>query len=185
MKLILVIPLLSFLSCTNSRPHANKQTLDFGEFTIETPIGWKKIKEQGIDSYVGRIALDNTDTISFDLGWYSNKLNETEPWIIERSELKNMDIADTSTYVVVEHKPRVDPDKYKKNNVSWATIDGRNAKIVFPRRSGIGTTGVYIDSLWQEGADVDRFNLYGINLKPLNEKLLLDAIKTLRFHKGK
>lgn len=80
---------------------------------------------------------------------------------------------------------RVDPDKYKKNNVSWDTIDGRKAKIVFPRNSGIGTTGIYIDSLWQSGSDVDRFNLYGINLKPTNEKLFLQALRTLKFKKTK
>ena len=76
---------------------------------------------------------------------------------------------------------RVDPDKYRKNNVSWDTIDGRKAKIVYPRQSGIGTTGIYIDSLWVQGSDVDRFNLYGENLKPENEKKVLAALRTLKF----
>ena len=77
----------------------------------------------------------------------------------------------------------VDPDKYRKNNVLWDTIDGRKAKIVYPRKSGIGTTGVYIDSLWVSGSQVDRFNLYGKNLKPGNEKKVLQALRTLKFRK--
>ena len=46
------------------------------EDSINTGIGYlalnKKIKEQGVDSYVGRIAIDSVDTLEFDLGWYSN-----------------------------------------------------------------------------------------------------------------
>jgi hypothetical protein len=185
MKIILGLLLLFIISCTDSKPKRDKQTLDFGSFTIETPSSWTKIKAQGADSYVGRIAIDNTDTIDFDLGWYSNTLTEPEPQIIERSMLRNMDVLDTAQFIIVDSRKGIDPDTYKKNNVSWDTIDGRKAKIVYPRKSGIGTTGIYIDSLWQRGSDVDRFNLYGYNLKPANEKLFLEALKTLKFHKKK
>lgn len=185
MKTILVLLFLLIIGCNDSKPKADKQTLDFDSFTIETPNGWTKIKAQGADSYVGRIAIDNTDTLDFDLGWYSNTLTEPEPQIIERSMLRNMDVVDTSQFIIVDISKGIDPDKYKKNNVLWDTIDGRKAKIVFPRKSGIGTTGIYIDSLWQSGSDVDRFNLYGNNLKPENEKRFLLALKTLKFHKTK
>ena len=163
------------------------QTLDFGSFTIETPNGWTKIKEQGVDSYVGRIAIDNTDTLDFDLGWYSNRLYEYDATIFDSSMINSLDTSmiDTSEVIFVKNRMLVDPDKYRKNNVLWDTIDGRKVKIVYPRQPGIGTTGIYIDSLWQIGSDIDRFNLYGDNLKPTNEKLLLDALKTLKFHRTK
>lgn len=45
----------------------------------------------------------------------------------------------------------------------------------------IGITGIYIDSLWESGSDIDKFNLYGNNLKTENEKIFLQAIKTLKF----
>ena len=183
MKKIPGLLLLLIIGCTDNKPKADSQTLDFGSFSIVTPNGWTKIKAQGADSYVGRIAIDNTDTIDFDLGWYSNTLTELEPQIIERSMLRNMDVLDTSQFIIVNSRKGVDPDKYKKNNISWDTIDGRKAKIIFPRQSGIGTTGIFIDSLWQSGSDVDRFNLYGDNLKPVNEKQFLQALKTLKFHK--
>ena len=93
--------------------------------------------------------------------------------------------SDTEKIIFVRNRMKVDPDKYKKNNVSWDTIDGHKAKVVFPRQTGIGTTGIYIDSLWQQGSDVDKFNLYGDNLKPTNENLFIQALKTLKFHKMK
>lgn len=186
MKIILGLLLLLSIGCADSKPKADKQTLDFGSFTIETPNGWTKIKAQGIDSYVGQIAIDNTDTLHFDLGLFSNTLTEHEPQIIERSMLQHFaNPIDTAEFIIVDSRKGIDTDKYKKNNFLWDTIDGRKAKIVFPRQAGIGTTGIYIDSLWQSGSEVDRFNLYGDNLKPLNEKLLLEALRTLKFHKTK
>jgi hypothetical protein len=183
MKTIPRLLLLLIFGCADSKPKTDSQTLDFGSFSIVTPDGWTKIKAKGTDSYVGQIAIDNSDTIDFDLGWYSNTLTEPEPQIIERAMLKSMNLLDNSQFIIVDSRKGIDPDKYKKNNISWDTIDGRKAKIVFPKQSGIGTTGIYIDSLWQSGSDVDRFNLYGDNLKPSNEKLFIQALKTLKFHK--
>lgn len=169
-------------SCNQPRQWNETKTLDFGAFTIETPTTWEKIKVKGIDSYVGRIAIDDKDTIDFDLGWYSSTLTEYEPQIIERALLQHLKPPiDTTEFIIVDSREGIDPDKFKKNNVSWGTIDGRKAKIVYPRRHGIGTTGVYIDSLWVSGIDVHRFNLSGENLQPENEVMVLKAIKTLKF----
>ena len=76
----------------------------------------------------------------------------------------------------------VNKEKVVKSKISWDTIAGRRAKILSPIKPGLGTTGIYIDSLWQAGSDVDKFNLYGTNLKPHNNKALLDAFRTLKFH---
>ena len=187
MKIIPGLLLLLIIGCSDGKSKSDKQLLDFDAFTIETPTGWTKIISQGVDSYVGQIAIDKFDTIHFDLGWYSNKLNEPEPTIFDSSMIGSIDTSmiDTSAIIFVKNRTSVDPDKYKKNNISWDTIDGRKAKIVFPRQSGIGTTGIYIDSLWQTGSGVDRFNFYGDNLNPVNEKLFLQALKTLKFSKTK
>ncbi|XZF12481.1 hypothetical protein ACTHGU_11870 [Chitinophagaceae bacterium MMS25-I14] len=56
-------------------PKTGRHTLDFGYFTINTPGSWEGVKEQGLDSYVGGIAADYGDTLYFDLGMYSNKLD--------------------------------------------------------------------------------------------------------------
>lgn len=168
MKIFSGLLLLFLIGCSDSKPKNKKQTLDFGYFTIETPNGWKKIKAKGIDSYVGRIAIDNNDTLDFDLGWYSNSLKESE------DEIDSVDGFE-----------KINSDSHKRNSVSWDTIDGRRAKIFLPKKSGYGMTGIYMDSLWQAGSDIDRFNLHGDNLNSGNEKLFLQAIKTLKFHKTK
>jgi hypothetical protein len=181
MKILNFFILLFLISCKNNIPPSNHQTLDFGEFSIETPKGWTKIDGDGVDSYTGKIAIDKTDTVSFDLGRYSNRLTELEPPIVPRFMIKDMHKIDTSYYIIVDNTMAIDLDDYRKNNVYWDTVDGRKSKIVFPRKSGIGTTGIYIDSLWKIRSGVDKFNLYGINLKPYNEKLFLQALKTLKF----
>jgi len=179
MKRITGLLFVLIVGCTERKHESDKQTLDFGSFSIETPSSWTKIKAQGTDSYVGRIAIDNTDTLDFDLGWYSNKLNEYEPTILDSSMIGSIDTStvDTTEIIFVRNRMKVDPDNYKKNNVSWDTIDGHKAKIVFPRQTGIGTTGIYIDSLWQRGSDVDKFDMYGDNLKPTKRKTIYSDIE--------
>ncbi len=184
-KLLTAIIVIGLTACKQPPSKDERKTMDFGAFTIETPKSWKKIKADGIDSYVGRIALDSSDTMHFDLGWYSNTLTEDQPLIVERSMLQYSQLpTDTSELIIVEKLKGIDLDRYKKQNVSWETIDGRNAKIVYPRRSGRGTTGIYIDSLWVSGGGIDRFNLYGINLKTKNEEKVLQTLRTLKFRKN-
>ncbi|MDM1293423.1 hypothetical protein HX021_03840 [Sphingobacterium sp. N143] len=161
------------------------KTMDFGLFTLEVPYKWQQVKQNGIDSYVGAIAVDNTDTLYFDLGMYSNSLTEHNIEVITRQMMEES-ATDSSDYIIVKDMPirdlDLDADTYRKQNVSWDTIDNRRAKIVFPRISGKGTTGIYIGSLWGESSKV-RFNIHGADLKTQTEQDLLKAIKTLRFHK--
>lgn len=159
------------------------KTMDFGLFTLEVPYKWQQVKQSGIDSYVGAIAVDNTDTVYFDLGMYSNTLTEPNLEVITRQIMEENNL-DSSNFIVVKDimSMNIDADLYRKQNVSWDTIDNRRAKIVFPRISGKGMTGVYIGSLWGDSSKV-RFNLCGADLKTQTEADLLKAIKTLRFHK--
>lgn len=140
-----------------------------------------KVKTQGIDSYTGKIAIDEKDTISFDLGMWSNSLTEEQPVIWERSSLPENFVVDTTRIVLVDDSRGIDPDKYRKQTFTWDTLDGREAKIVYPRESGKGITGVYIDSLWTRKLEIVRFNLYGRDLSPENELEFLKVLKTLRF----
>ncbi|CAM3430418.1 hypothetical protein [Sphingobacterium prati] len=161
------------------------KTMDFGLFTLEVPYKWQQVKQNGIDSYVGAIAVDKTDTLYFDLGMYSNTLTEPNIEVITRQMMEES-ATDSSDYIIVKDMPildlDLDADLYRKQNVSWDTIDNKRAKIVFPRISGKGMTGVYIGSLWGDSSKV-RFNLCGADLKTQTEEDLLKAIKTLRFHK--
>ncbi|MGE8377217.1 MAG: hypothetical protein ACN6PN_02675 [Sphingobacterium sp.] len=161
------------------------KTMDFGLFTIEVPYKWQQVKQNGIDSYVGAIDVDKTDTLYFDLGMYSNTLTEPNIEVIT-TQMMEENATDSSDYIIVKDMPildfDLDADMYRKQNVSWDTIDNRRAKIVFPRISGKGTTGIYIGSLWGDSSK-SRFNLHGADLKTQTEEDLLKAIKTLKFYK--
>ena len=52
--------------------------MDFGKFTIEVPAAWKKKKLWIEDSYVGGIVMESGDMAEFDLGWYSNNLEDLD-----------------------------------------------------------------------------------------------------------
>ena len=180
------IMVILVFACREKHSSGPTQTMDFGSFTLEAPQTWKAIKEKSFDSYVGSIAIGYRDTLHFDLGRNSNSLTEYDPTILDSSMIDHIDptTADLDNVIFVKDKRVIDHDQYRKNNVRWDTIDSRRAKIVFPRRSGIGTTGIYIDSLWESGEDTDRFNLYGENIKPENEAKVLEVIKTLKFKKS-
>lgn len=181
-KIFFLITLI--LSCGDgSKKSPQTKMLDFGKFTILTPLNWNPIKGRGIDSYVGGILIGSTDTLNFDLGFYSNTLSEREPDLLFREELKNLGPNwDTTKFIIINYRDEIDLDKYKTYNLAWDTIDQRLAKILFPIRSGKGTTGVYIDSVGiNPSVGRIRFNLYGTDLNEKNEKDLLNAIRTIKF----
>jgi hypothetical protein len=179
-KLLIAIIVAGLTACSETQQKGESKTMDFGSFTIEAPQSWTAIKEKGFDSYVGRIAIDDTDTLEFDLGWYSNDLTEYQ-------EVK---MGDGKTYYISSYDTAFSPtlvdsankEKVVKSKISWDTLAGRQAKILSPIKPGIGTTGIYIDSLWRAGSDIDKFNLYGTNLKPQNNEAVLAAFRTLKFH---
>lgn len=104
-RLLIAFIIFELTACSQSQFDSDTTILDFGSFTVETPKSWKQIKAQGIDSYVGRIAIDDKDTLDFDLGWYSNTLTEYEPQIVERSLIEQMQQpVDTSELIIVENR---------------------------------------------------------------------------------
>src|SRR5690349_18548896 len=116
------------ISCRQTSLSDNK-TLDFGAFTIEVPKSWERLRVQGIDSYVGSIIINSEDTISFDLGPYSNTLTERDPFVWERSSLKYHKGMDTSQIILVDNiRWEKDMDRYKTQSLVWDTIDGREVK---------------------------------------------------------
>ena len=94
----------------------------------------------------------------------------------------------TFTYITTSDFPPLKSDstymeKIKKSKVICDTIDGYKAKLVLPINSGFGVTGVYIDSLWTDNSQNVKFQLSGNNLETINERELLKAFKSLRFHR--
>src|SRR4249919_1713797 len=75
-RFFLPIILLLLYSCNSKRD--GWQTLDFSDFKLQTPVGWKIIKQQGIDSYIGGLT-NGRDTLEFDYGWYTQEIGEEDP----------------------------------------------------------------------------------------------------------
>jgi hypothetical protein len=184
--LSLAICLSGLLPCScNPEKATETKTLNFGEFTITVPSAWQPVNEKGIDSFVGRIALTDGDTISFDLGWYSNpleeevlyKVDETNVYLLNSSE----STFDSQMFEFYGKRDTVDLEKFHKNKITWSTIDGRKAKVIEAKLPGDGMTGIYIDSVWRAGSGIDRFQLNGTDLTPANQQALLAAMQTLKF----
>ena len=76
MKLLSII-IIVILTVSCKTKTESWQTLDFGAFKLKTPKGWSIIEAQGYDSYVGRLT-NGSDTFSFDYGWYTAEIDETE-----------------------------------------------------------------------------------------------------------
>lgn len=176
--------LLLLFSC-KQRERVETKTLDLGEFQITVPSTWEPVKEKGIDSFVGRIALTSGDTISFDLGWYSNPLEEEVTYKVDETNVYLLNSSESTPnslmYEFYGKRDTVDFDKFHKNKITWSSIDGRKAKIIEAKKPGDGMTGIYIDSVWRAGSGIDRFQMNGTNLTPENQRDLLAAFQTLKF----
>jgi hypothetical protein len=182
-RLVAIFVLLP--ACHTPKPGETKM-LDFGQFTITVPATWDPIKVRGIDSYVGLIALGEEDTINFDLGWYSNALDEDKKFMIQNGDFYVLDSVSSEgekNFTFYGKVDTVNVESFLENEITWATVDGRKAKIVSPKRTGQGLTGIYIDSVWMAGSARDKFQMNGRNLNAENERLLLKAFETLRFKK--
>ncbi len=142
-SLVISLLLLS-VSCKKDGITARK-TLDLRKFTIDVPGSWKPISKLGYDSYVGGIEMSKNQEVSFDYGWYSNRLN-----------------VDAATH-----------------DIRMAVIDQKKAKIVKPKKTGKGTTGVYFESVDKSG--ITRFQISGTDLTEQNQRHFLAATETLKF----
>lgn len=181
---ILCASILLLLACESKEKQV--KTIDLGAFTIDAPTSWHPVKQAGVDSYVGQIAIDGGDTLFFDLGWYSNDLSEGPMFTVHDKNIYLLDEEllnkeDSLVYTFVGTTDSINVNRYFKDSVTWEIIDNRRAKIVRPKKTGLGRTGIFIDSLWQAGSAVDRFQMNGKNLKAENERQLLTAIRTLKF----
>jgi hypothetical protein len=62
-RFLTAIIVIGQFACNQPTPKDDTKTMDFGSFTIETPQTWKPVEEKGVDSYVGKISIDSTDTL--------------------------------------------------------------------------------------------------------------------------
>ncbi len=187
------IPLLSvLLFIVGCKPHSQEgdrtQLLDYKYFTIRVPKAWKRVNVRGVDSFVSELQIDQQHRIGFDLGWYSNPLDEgSEDYFVRHDSLfvaRMLPEKVEGKDCVFNYKGKPDNSNIAPlqiNQKQWLQVDGYKAKLIIPKQIGKGTTGVYIDSLWGTGDMRVRFELDGFNLNANQQQQLVAAIKTLKF----
>lgn len=163
MKKYLLSLLLILTGCAaQTQEVVDWEILDAGDFTILAPSGWEFTPEMGIDSKVGRFSGDGM-TLVWDYGMYSG------------------DFSNNSVYFE-------DPSAY---TVTQETVDGLDAKIYIPNRSGEGKpTVLFIEN--PKGAepctedvcilDQENFEMLGDNLSEEEVILAIQIFKTVDFN---
>ncbi|AMR34241.1 hypothetical protein A0256_23705 [Mucilaginibacter sp. PAMC 26640] len=160
--------------------------IQYPQFSIRVPKQWVRLEVETEDSFFGYIQIGKDEFVGFDLGWYSNNLNEDEFGDYYQVE-------DGKVYKFRRSKKRKERlligkadsttlESVRRNKVAWIYIDGHKAKLITPKVTTRGTTGVYIDSLWMQGCCKVKFQMSTSNLTFLQQQQLIAAIKTLKFY---
>lgn len=118
----------------------------------------------------------NADSFSLSLptGWKFNDLQGIDSYVGEfvgdGTKLR-FDFGRYSNPLAEDNDPN--------HVVTYETIDGYKAKIVVPKVTDNGTTGVYFGNLGTQ----NRFNLYGNNLTASQQQTVLKIFRTIKFKK--
>ena len=165
------------------------KTLDLNVFTINTIDSWKYIERRGIDSFIGEIAIDKKDTLNFDYGFYSNTLEEDLDYIIREDsilspdfEKDKLDTINSPHYKFYALRKDINLEDLRKNKYYFQNIAGLRARIVVPKRPGIGMTGIYFENTSKKRKGI-RLQISGHNLSQENQELFINAMKTIKFRK--
>lgn len=182
-------------------------TIDLGSFKITIPKGWKYIKRQGEDSFVGDIQINKTSFLTFDCSkhGYANSLLMTENEYLSKREWYNGQVgwlgtdskiilhqpnssdkikfpkADFIADIINEQKtssiPIEIPAVIKSHYIQLDSITNYTVKTIWPKITGKGMTGIYIHSRTSSF----NFQMNGKNLAKKEEMLALQAFKTIEF----
>lgn len=79
--------MLVIATCCESKKDETKNVIEIGEYTIQFPDGYNLMKEQGIDSYIGKIS-NGVFEFNFDYGYYSNELEKSVEEIVNQDVWK-------------------------------------------------------------------------------------------------
>ena len=203
------IALMTIASCISNLPQKEGwKEIDTGAFSIQVPNEWKYKPEKGLDSFVGIFKTGNDDTLSFDLSGmgYANRLIRSpmeyairelkwihlvaQPNINSGEEIKtpmqkavgerNGNIYAVLTYedTVIWHQLSL-PKELSLHNISIDTIGQYSRRIITPKPSGLGITGVYIEDLESSF----NFQMNGKNLTVAEQDNAIMAYKSIKFNR--
>ncbi|UWY26792.1 hypothetical protein N4T20_13795 [Flavobacterium sp. TR2] len=186
----IVISIFGSILIISCKPKSEFKTIDFVEFEITVPRQWNELKFKGIDSYVGGIITPEKDSLIFDIGRYSSDITEEDFVIIydkrRYNELNENEkkLLKKENYLIIDSiSQEVDREKYRRQKFVVEKVDCFQAKFITPRKSGLGVTGIYIDSLRGNSKDFTKVRMcfYGYNLKQRTQQQFVNALRTIKF----
>lgn len=178
----ILIAFISFMSCKSAKPDLN--TVTVGPLSISANKKWRYANENGIDSEVKLLVLNNKDTLTLEYGKHVNALNEDLPSIMSLQDKRQFDsLAGRKVEInkLIISDMAEDEMKYGlflNNYYMYDTINGIQVKVVQPKKVKKGITGIYIAKL----KDGNSFVAYGINLDSTAQKEAMKIFQSITYN---
>ncbi len=170
--------LLSFIVLIGCDNDQQKKVIDFNNFEITVPSTWRKLDIKGVDSYVGGFSTKSGDSILFDYGKRTYKMDLVFK-VNDSKEYKKLDSVGFEVDDLIFSKyPNIDQNQGTFHNeyYMYDSINNYQAKISAPKRIGNGITGIYFEGLPKGNS----LYLYGNNLSDDEHKELIKSFETIK-----
>lgn len=176
-KIQLLALIMVLNSCIEENAN-NYQEVRLNSFSIVIPENWKQLKVNGIDSSVDAFLTKKNDTILFDYGKYSSKIDNVVN-VSDINEKRELDSLGFPTKEMFFSKiPDIDKNQgtFHREYFYYEEIDGKMAKIQVPKHIGQGFTKIYFDDI-----NGKTLSIRSKNLDSTEQFELLKSFKTLKF----
>jgi hypothetical protein len=144
-----------------------------GNFTLETPIGWKEIMLQDSDSFDGIIAIGHNDTLHFSFGAWRSRFHYGQ---VQHGDGDNMETP-VRIYPTTINGCRAYRDATPERGISRNGEETGWLDMGWPKC-------FYIDTAYVVGRDAMRFDLWGTHLTEPDEALFYQVVKTIHFDRS-
>lgn len=179
MKYFFLCMFLISLGC--SYPSKEMQNIDLNKYSIKVPTVWSIYTKDGIDSRVTGLITHLGDTIYFQYGKGVTGFNKTVKVHSLQSKV-HFDSIDWpyrnemifSKDATVEERQGV----FLKGYYRYDSIDSKRAKIMLPKVTGHGSTGIHFGLINEHG---DKLTIVGNDLNLAVEQQLYKAFYSIRF----
>ena len=157
---------------------ANLQKKDFGAFSLDVPLDWKEIGENGPDfSFQTFIDADN-DTFGLYTGRYAQYPEFSETYIFDPSEQQRIDtFKDKPNFAYAFGDRRnIDRNRINMRNLIFEKVNGVNARFIYPRDRQKGNIQFNVDSMGKNRTQID---FWGTNLPAKKQDIFFKVCRTI------
>ncbi len=158
---------------------SNSQIMNCPGFIIQMPSSWRRSLDTS-DADTIQITIDDTDSFTINMRKKSKDIKSYQTLLVE-----NVCIVET---VDEENGGQILDETTFKDSQVWESdifpdiIEGLNVQCLIPKESGRGAIGVFFESSDSMNDQQFPFSFLGLNLKPENEKIFMEVVRTLKFN---